>query len=201
MPISESDPLATFHIRAMTTDDIPRLDAIRPGFTSETVLDVERTGSGLEVRWQLVERPLRVPYDKRNRYDFDATEQANIRKRLAQGDGLHLVVERMERPGELVGVLDVTPHDWNDTAWIWNLMLDREARGHGLGRELFMRAANWAEQAGFRALCLETQTNNVPACRFYLKMGCRLEGLRETLYTNNDLKRHEVAIFFTYPLY
>ena len=82
------------HIRAMTEDDIPRLVEIRPGFVSDTVLAVEKTGSGIETGWRLVERRLARPFDKGHAYDFDREEQANIRARLRRGDGLHLVAER-----------------------------------------------------------------------------------------------------------
>ncbi len=195
--MTQPEPQSSTVIRAMSEYDIPRLAEIRPGFVSPTVLEVERIGSGLECGWRLVERALPVPFDKGDRYDFDLTEQANIRARLRQGDGLHLVVEQADR---LVGVLDVTPQEWNHTAWLWNIMLDVDVRGQGLGRALFRRATTWARQQGYRALCLETQTNNVPACKFYLRMGCHLDGIRETYYTNDDLRRHEVAIFFSYPL-
>lgn len=192
-----------YTIRAMTAADIPRLAEIRPGFTSDTVLNVERTGSGLETGWRLVERALRTPFDKGDDYDFDATEQANIRRRLGAGTGLHLVVVDGRAAGDggrLVGVLDVMPQKWNNTAWIWNIMLDVSARRQGVGRALFGRAIGWARARGYRALVLETQTNNVPACKFYARLGCRLDGLRETYYGNDDPTRHEVAIFWTYPL-
>jgi len=184
-------------IRPMTEADIPRLSQIRPGFVSETVLHVERLGSGIEAGWRLVERPLPEPFDKGDRYDFDATEQANIRQRFQRGDGLHLVVEWR---GRLAGLLDVTPQGWNSTAWVWNLMLDRAIRRQGIGRELFKRAVDWAREGSYRALIFETQTNNVPACKFYAALGCRLDGLRETLYTNEDIERGEVAVFWVYPL-
>ncbi|NDJ77836.1 MAG: GNAT family N-acetyltransferase [Chloroflexi bacterium] len=185
------------HIRPMTESDIPRLAAMRPGFTSPTTLVVEKTGSGLNTSWRLVERELPEPYDKGDRYDFDATEQANIRERLRLGTGLHLVVEQAAR---IVGVLDVTPMEWNHTAWVWNIMLDQDVRGQGIGRALFEQAADWARRSGYRALVFETQTNNVPACKFYVRMGCELEGLREAYYSNRDIARGEVALFWVYKL-
>lgn len=184
-------------IRPMTEADIPRLAQIRPGFVSPTVLEIERTGSGIEVGWRLVERSLTVPFDKGRAYDFDSREQANIRERFRRGDGLHLIVEAN---GRIAGILDATPQEWNDTVLVWNIMLDTAVRGQGIGRELFRRAAVWARQQGYRALIFETQTNNVPACKFYAAMGCALEGIREIFYTNEDVERHEVAIFWAYRL-
>lgn len=187
------DPL----IRPMIEADLPRLAEIRPGFTSDTVLHVEKTGSGLSVGWRLEERPLPRPYDKGRFYDFDEEEIGHIRRRFEAGDGFHRVVEWK---GRLAGVLDVEPQHWNNTALVWNIMLDKAVRGQGLGRALFEAAAEWARTQRFRALEFETQTNNVPACRFYVRMGCALSGLRDTYYTNRDIQRNEVAIFWTYRL-
>jgi ribosomal protein S18 acetylase RimI-like enzyme len=186
------------HIRRLTEADIPRLATeLRPGFVSPTTLVVEKTGSGIEVGWRLIECELPEPYDKEHRYDFDPNEQNQTLLRLRQGTGLQLVAEWQ---GRLVGVLDVEPVEWNSTAWVWNMMLDQDVRRQGLGRELFKCAVNWARQQGFRALVLETQTNNVPACKFYARMGCELSGIRDTYYTNEDLQRGEVAIFWVYKL-
>lgn len=184
-------------IRPMTEHDIPRLLAIRPGFVSTSMLAVEKTGSGIEVGWRLVERALSQPFDKGRGYDFDATEQAQILHRLRRGDGLQLVVEW---DGRLVGILDIEPQDWNHTALVWNIMLDRDVRGQGLGRDLFERAVQWGQQQGYRALVFETQTNNTPACKFYARMGCELGGIRDSYYTNEDIERGEVAIFWVYKL-
>ncbi len=196
-PRSEAQPALDWVIRPMTEADIPHLAEIRPGFVSATVLDVQRIGEGIEAGWRLVERALDHPFDKGAGYDFDRTEQRNILNRLRRGDGLHLVAEQS---GRLIGVLDVVPEEWNSTAWVWNLMLDHDARGRGLGREFFERAASWARRQGYRALIFETQSNNVPACKFYAAMGCTLEGIRTAYYTNEDLERREVALFWAYRL-
>lgn len=186
-----------FLIRPMTEDDIARLVEIRPGFTSPTTLVVEKTGSGIEVTWRLVERLLPQPYDKGHGYDFDPQEREQISERFRRGDGLHLVVEA---EGRIAGILDIVPQEWNHTVWLWNIMLDEAIRGQGVGRELFQRGVKWARKMGYRALVLETQTNNVPACKFYAALGCEIEGIRDMYYTNRDIERGEVAIFWSYKL-
>ncbi len=184
-------------IRPMTAADIPRLAEIRPGFVSDTVLVVERLGSGITSGWRLVERPLDTPFDKGTAYDFDSGEQRLTRGRFERRDGLHRVVECN---GRIMGVLDATPQEWNDTVWVWNIMLDHSIRRRGVGRKLFAQAVAWARGLGYRALVFETQTNNVPACKFYAAQGCELDGLRMTLYHNDDMARGEVAIFWVYKI-
>jgi ribosomal protein S18 acetylase RimI-like enzyme len=190
-------PMIAAPIRPMTEADIPRLAEIRPGFVSPTMLAVERIGSGIESGWRLVERALPEPFDKGRAYDFTAREQAQVRERFRQGDGLHLVVEWN---GRIAGILDVVPQEWNNTAFVCNLMLDTAIRGQGIGRALFERAVAWARRYGYRALVCETQTNYAPACKFYAAMGCELDGIRATLYTNRDIERNEVAIFWVYKI-
>ncbi len=187
----------SWHMRPMREADIPRLAEIRPSFTSATTLAVERIGTGIEGGWRLAERPLPQPFDKGTAYDFDIGEQANIRRRMQRGDGLHVVVEQNAR---LIGMLDATPREWQGVVWVWNLMLDRDVRRQGIGRALFRHVEAWGRRLGYRALMFETQTNNVPACKFYAAMGCVLEGIHTMYYQNDDIARDEVAIFWAYPL-
>lgn len=188
-----------YYIRPLTERDIPKLIEIRPGFKTNVILQVERLGEGYTGGWQLVEVKIDPPYEKGSGYDFDATERENIRGRFAQDNTLLEVV--VERDSErVVGVLDVEEREWNSTAWVWNLMLDEDVRSRGLGNRLMQRTVAWAKKRGLRAVMLETQTNNVPACRFYARMGFQLVGINEVLYTNDDVQNNEVAIFWSLPV-
>lgn len=186
-------------IRAMQPEDIPHLAEIRPGFTSNSVLRVEKTGEGIEVGWRLVETKLDIPFEKGHSYDFDTHEQHNIAQRLAKPDSLEEVVVNTAT-GKIAGVLDVAIEEWRRVAWIWNIMLDIETRGRGIGRKLIEHTIDWALQRHLRAVMLETQTNNVPACKFYAQMGFQLVGINDAFYTNHDVERDEIALFWNYPL-
>ena len=191
--------MADYTIRPLHTNDIPKLIDIRPSFRTNTILRVEETGSGYALGWQLVEVELDEPYDKGHGYDFDATERKNIQERLAQDDTLIEVVLEPDTE-RIVGILDIEERAWNQTVWIWNIMLDEAVRGQGLGTRLMERTIAWAKHRQARAIILETQTNNVPACRFYAKMGFKLVGLNTMFYSNRDNERDEIAIFWGYPL-
>jgi ribosomal protein S18 acetylase RimI-like enzyme len=54
--------------------------------------------------------------------------------------------------------------------------------------------------AGLRTLLCETQSTNVPAIRFYRKMGFELEGLDLSHYRNTDYPDGEMAVFMKKPL-
>jgi ribosomal protein S18 acetylase RimI-like enzyme len=55
-------------------------------------------------------------------------------------------------------------------------------------------------ESGLRTLLCETQNTNVPAIRFYRKMGFALEGLDLSHYRNTDYPDGEIMISMKKPL-
>lgn len=184
-----------FKIREMTVEDLPRLSEVDPNFVSDSILKVQKSGDGMEITWCLVEHRLSKPFDKGRRYDLKKSDIEDIRRRLEQGKGLYLVAED---GGQIIGMLDLELETWNNTAWLWNLLVDRAYRGRGAGRRMFERAIAYARRQRVRAIIIETQSNNVPACRFYAAIGCELAGLNDLFYSNEDLELGEVALFWAY---
>lgn len=190
------------HIRPLQRADLPALLHIDATFTADTTLDVVKTGDGLEVGWRLVERRLEKPFDRGAEYNLGPQDLADIEGRLARDDTLLLVAEDRQpgARGRVVALLDLEAHHWNRTAWLWTLYVDAAYRGRGIGRRLMEQAVAWSAGRGLRAIMIETQTNNTQACRFYAHMGCFLTGINDTYYSNRDLKRGEVALFWAYPV-
>jgi ribosomal protein S18 acetylase RimI-like enzyme len=191
---------AGVRVRPMTTEDVARLTEIDANFNSPLYLDVVKEAQGLNVTWRLIERPLDKPFVCTD-FVFDARERRDIGRRLKSGQGLWLVAEAVEsRSKRLVGMLDVERQAWRAAGWVWNVAVDRACRGQGLGRELLGRAIKWGQSQDLRAIMLETQTNNWPACCFYRRLGFQLTGLDDHFYTNHDVANKEVALFWTYEL-
>jgi GNAT superfamily N-acetyltransferase len=69
-----------------------------------------------------------------------------------------------------------------DRAILWDIRAVPSARGHGVGAALFRAAEARARLRGCRQLWVETQNVNVPACRFYVRLGCRLGALNRFAY-------------------
>jgi len=69
-----------------------------------------------------------------------------------------------------------------DMAALWDIRVHPEFRGHGAGAELFRRAMECAKKRGCRFLKIETQNNNVSACRFYARQGCELVAIDRRAY-------------------
>jgi streptothricin acetyltransferase len=184
----------------MTLADVSRLTEIDPNFESPAYLDVQKAVDGLNVTWRMIECPLEKPIVRSN-FDFDEEERDGIRHRLESGDGFWLVAEHTtHRNNRLVGMVDVERQDWREAGFVWNIAVDRDCRGQGIGSRLMSRVVEWARTEKLRAIILETQTNNWLACRFYQHFGFVPSGVDDHFYTNQDVANKEVALFWTYEL-
>ncbi len=70
-----------------------------------------------------------------------------------------------------------------DLSVLWDICVAPERRGHGIGTALFRQTVELSRVHGCRQMKIETQSNNVPACRFYAAMGCTLGGLNRYAYS------------------
>lgn len=97
---------------------------------------------------------------------------------------------------ECVGQI-VLRRDWNSYAFIEDICVARSARGQGIGTGLMHKAIEWAKNSDLKGLALETQDNNLLACRFYAKCGFVIGGVNTMLYRNFD--NDEIAVFWYLP--
>jgi ribosomal protein S18 acetylase RimI-like enzyme len=179
-------------IRKMKMSDLLALEAIDPTFESATYLAIEQAEVEGWPTFRFAERAFETPFVKEMGYRYDVEQLEQTRYRLSQGGSLLLVAEAGE---QVVAVLEVEGESWRNTALIWALFVDKAWRGRGLGRMFLERAETWARRRKFRALVLETQTNNVPAIRFYQRHGYEIAGFDTHFYTNEDVERREVGLF------
>lgn len=70
----------------------------------------------------------------------------------------------------------------DDVAVLWDIRVEPEHRGAGVGSALFRAAESWASPRGCGWLKIETQNVNAAACRFYQKMGCTLGAIDRFAY-------------------
>ena len=62
------------------------------------------------------------------------------------------------------------------------------------GKALIQKAMEWAKNSNLQGLALETQDNNLLACRFYVKCGFVIGAVNTMLYKNFD--NEEFAVFW-----
>ena len=70
----------------------------------------------------------------------------------------------------------------DDVAVLWDLRVHPAHQRLGIGTRLFAAAAQWARAQGASMLKGETQSINVPACRFYQAQGCQLCAVQHGAY-------------------
>ncbi|CAH1193030.1 Streptothricin acetyltransferase A [Paenibacillus auburnensis] len=95
----------------------------------------------------------------------------------------------------IVGQILLKKH-WNKYGYVDYLKVDNEYRGFGIGRQLIGRARLWAEAGGMPGLMLETQNNNVRACKFYESCGFVIGGFDYLLYKGLHPHANEAAIYW-----
>jgi GNAT superfamily N-acetyltransferase len=80
----------------------------------------------------------------------------------------------------------------HDLSVLWDIRSHPLFRGVGI--PLFRFAAGWAKKRGCRQMKVETQNVNVPACRFYQRMGCQLGEIHRFGYAAVPSVAHEVML-------
>ena len=94
---------------------------------------------------------------------------------------------------ECIGQI-VLKRDWNRYAFIEDICVAKAARRQGIGTALIQKAIEWAKNCDLKGLALETQDNNLLACRFYAKCGFVIGAVNTMLYRNFD--NEESAVFW-----
>jgi ribosomal protein S18 acetylase RimI-like enzyme len=74
--------------------------------------------------------------------------------------------------------------------------VEPDYRGQGVGYALIQRAVEWAKSTGLPGIMLETQDNNVAACRLYQRCGFELCGFDTHLYKGLDPATDEIALYW-----
>ncbi|WP_413616629.1 GNAT family N-acetyltransferase [Halomonas cupida] len=122
-------------------------------------------------------------------YGFDSGELAEY---LDQPDAELFVAEMKGIP---VGYAAVS-QGWNRFAVVEDIAVDASHRGSGIARRLMDAAVEWARGAALAGVRLETQSNNIAACRFYDQYGFILGGHDRFLYRGIYPDTPEVALYW-----
>ena len=86
--------------------------------------------------------------------------------------------------------------NWNNYAYIEDIVVDAEFRRRGIGRSLINKAIQWAKEKNLPGIMLETQNNNVAGCMLYQSCGFELAGFDRRLYQGIDPGTDEIALFW-----
>ena len=72
--------------------------------------------------------------------------------------------------------------DRSDVAALWDIRVQPTRRNSGIGSSLFRAVLEWARVRGCSHIKIETQNVNLPACRFYARLGCSLASIDRFAY-------------------
>lgn len=86
--------------------------------------------------------------------------------------------------------------NWNGFSHIDELAVHAPARRHGVAKALLDVALFWSRKKKLPGIMLETQNNNLGACRLYERCGYVLGGIDHLRYRAIDRHTAEVALFW-----
>lgn len=96
---------------------------------------------------------------------------------------------------EAVGHVVVSTN-WNGFAHVDELAVAARARRHGVAKSLLEVVKFWSLKKNLPGIMLETQNNNIGACRLYERCGYQVGGIDGLRYRGIDPQTREVAIFW-----
>lgn len=170
---------------AVTAATLREYGTVSIAFLVETRYRVELIRNGLG-GWTLTEEPVECPYGKD--YDqIDGEEPAGWAARFDTSRwGMLSAFDGEKRVGGAVLAL-ATPDVFmlegrSDLAVLWDIRVQPDYRRRGVGALLFPRVVGWARERECTHLKVETQNINVPACKFYARMGCELLAIHPDAY-------------------
>lgn len=73
-----------------------------------------------------------------------------------------------------------------DLVVLWDLRVSPDYRSQGLGRQLIEEIEVWGKRKNCTELKVETQNINVPACKFYERMGFKVRKVNDNAYERLD---------------
>lgn len=142
---------------------------------------------------RLVEKPC-VLYVK----DYDLLPDCHPLSWTKQFDidewGLFLAIEN----GRYIGAAAVAP-ETEGTATLWDLRVQPDDRGKGIGGKLLDTVIHWAKEREYKTLMVETQNVNAPACAFYSGKGFILDTIDQHGY-GDPLVENEVKLIWSMDL-
>lgn len=174
-------------IRALETNDLDNLPEIDDSFivNARLILSVSK-----------VDR--RIKYTVEDVPSYEKSYLQNDNEELAYNEYINnpnqvLYIALLHN--QIIGFI-VLKKNWNHYAYIEDITVDKKYRTLGVGKRLVDQAKKWAKEGNMPGIMLETQNNNVAACKFYEKCGFVIGGFDFLIYKGLDMTNDEVAMYW-----
>jgi ribosomal protein S18 acetylase RimI-like enzyme len=160
------------------------------GYTTRSAYVVEK--SEQEEQTSITLRLVSFASPEQNRFDPPAEDMVALYREAATKGFCFAAYEGEQ----MVGIALAEAQKWNRSLWVWEFHIAPSHQGRGIGRQLMERLVEAAKAAGLRIIVCETQSTNVPAIRFYRRVGFTIEGIDLSYYSNEDMEPGRgVAVF------
>lgn len=180
-------------LREGSAADLPALARLDSSFSNEWLLYLQRRGGPIEQTVELRWRKAR-PAGSLRSFEFGPDDFQRCDR---------LIVAEADRG--IAGYL-MLGTNWNQTAELVSIIVDRAYRRRGLGRRFLQEAEAYARERGLRALQWEVQSDNREAIEFAVSRGFRLVAVHDALYQNRGYEQQlapdfrGLAVFLTKEL-
>lgn len=180
----------------MVAKDLTAVAEIDGTILSTRYMHVDQTGEGLSRAWALEDRPLRERLVRSNPLD---DERQFMLKQIVSGieEGGALVADY---DGEILALLMMRRESPAKIMRITELRVDSDYRRQGIASALVFQCVRETREQNFRAVAAETTTDNAPANDFLAKCGFELAGIDTHRWTNHDLVKECVTLYWYAPL-
>ncbi|QDS35002.1 GNAT family N-acetyltransferase [Brevibacillus brevis] len=145
---------------------------------------------GQRIGYTVKERP---PRNKS--YDDEQLEEDPVEDYSNYIGNPHQIIYLALVNNQVVGRIDLK-RNWNKYAYVEDIKVDKQYRGYGVGKKLIEQAKRWMKDGGMTGIMLETQSNNVRACKFYESCGFVIGGFDSYVYRCLDKDSDEIAIYW-----
>ncbi|MES5869126.1 streptothricin N-acetyltransferase SatA [Bacillus cereus group sp. RP32] len=175
-------------IRELEVNDLDNLPEIDDSFIVNSRLILSLSKINKQIEYTVEDVPIYEKSYLQDQYDDELayTEYINNPNQVIYIAILH---------DQIIGVM-VLKKNWNHYAYIEDIKVDKKYRSLGVGRRLIEQATQWAKENNMPGLMLETQNNNVAACKFYEKCGFVIGGFDFFIYKGIHEESDEVAMYW-----
>ena len=175
-------------IRDGLESDIPKCQQIETSYDADQAWQMNIQQLSHETR--ITFRQERLPYPIEYDHPID---EARLKLAL-QKEQCFLVIEE-KSSSDILGYLTMRAEKVYQTAYIQDIVIEEDARRHGLGMRLLRAGRHWAMQHDVQKLIAEIQMKNYPAIEFIKHAGFTFCGYNDRYFPNQ-----EIAVLFAQSL-
>jgi GNAT superfamily N-acetyltransferase len=175
-------------------DQLGEYDRVPSRFEVRTILEPDLINNGLggiALRETNVDKPYIKDYDTVGDMPSDMPGRFDI-----HNWAFFLAKAGKETAGAATVAFDTTGifmlEARKNLSVLWDIRVRPQFRGAGIA--LLKHAAEWSKERGCTQMKIETQNVNVPACRFYERMGARLGEIHQYGYAAIPAVAHETML-------